>query len=114
MELSHRQEHGIDIFAVSGRVDLSGVAEFQEGVTRAIEAGARKIVMDLSGLLYISSSGLGVFVLALKQLQPLGGEMVLAGASSHVRHILQIVGFEKLFRSFPDTREALGAWQGPQ
>jgi len=112
MDLSHRQENGIDIFNVSGRVDLSGVAEFQNRLMRAIEGGARKIVMDLSGVLYISSSGLGVFALALKQLQPLGGEMVFAGANSHIRHILQIVGFEKLFRSFPDAREAVMALEG--
>jgi anti-anti-sigma regulatory factor len=35
--------------------------------------------------------------------------MVFAGANSHVRHILQIVGFERLFRSFPDAREAVAA-----
>jgi anti-sigma B factor antagonist len=111
MELAHRQENGIDIFSVTGRVDLAGVAEFQNNVAQAIAGGARKVVMDLSGTTYISSSGLGVFALALKQLQPLGGEMVLAGANSHVRHILQIVGFEKLFRTFNDTNEAAAALQ---
>ena len=109
MDLSHRQESGIDIFGLSGRVDLSGVAEFQNSVKEAIDAGARKVVMDLSATSYISSSGLGVFALVLRQLQPLGGEIVLAGANSHVRHILQIVGFERLFRIFPDTAEAVQA-----
>jgi anti-sigma B factor antagonist len=109
MDISHRQENGIDIFSVSGRVDLSGVAEFQSSLVRLIEGGGRKIVMDLSETSYISSSGLGVFALALKQLQPLGGEIVFAGANSHVQHILQIVGFQKLFRSFPDTAEAMAA-----
>jgi anti-sigma B factor antagonist len=111
MDLSQRQENGIDIFQVGGRVDLSGVAEFQNSLVRAIEAGARKIVMDVSAVQYVSSSGLGVFALALKQLQPLGGEMVFAGANSHIRHILQIVGFEKLFRSFPDVPDAMLALQ---
>lgn len=111
MELKHRQENGIDIFNVSGRVDVSGANEFQNALVHAIDAGARKIVMDLSTLQYISSSGLGVFALALKQLQPLGGELVFAGAGSHIRHILQIVGFEKLFRSFPDVAQASAALQ---
>ncbi len=109
MDITHRQENGIDVFSVSGRVDLSGVAEFQNNLAASIDSGARKIVMDLSGTTYISSSGLGVFALALKQLQPLGGEIVFAGANSHVQRILQIVGFQKLFRSFPDAVEAIGA-----
>ncbi len=111
MELAQRRENGVDIFSITGRVDLAGVAEFQNSVAQAISGGARKLVMDLSGTTYISSSGLGVFALALKQLQPLGGEVVLAGANSHVRHILQIVGFQKLFRSFDDTSEAAAALQ---
>ena len=109
MDISHRQENGIDVFSVSGRVDLSGVAEFQKSLALAIDSGARQVVMDLSDTAYISSSGLGVFALALKQLQPLGGEMVFAGANSHVQHILRIVGFEKLFRSFPSAGEAIAA-----
>jgi len=109
MELAHRQENGTDIFTVSGRVDLSGIAEFQNSLEQAIDAGARKLVMELSGVSYISSSGLGVFALALKKLQPLGGEIVLAGAGSHVRHILQIVGFERLFRTFPSAADAVAA-----
>jgi len=107
VELTHRQQDGVDIFGLHGRVD--GSSDFQNRLAAAIDNGARKLVLDLSGLLYINSSGLGVFALAHKQLQPVGGEMVLAGASQHIRHILQIVGFEKLFRTFPSVAEAAAA-----
>ena len=107
MELTHRQQDGVDIFGLHGRVD--GPSDLQNRVAAAIDNGARKLVVDLSGLLYINSSGLGVFALAHKQLQPVGGEMVFAGANQHIRHILQIVGFEKLFRSFSDVAEATAA-----
>jgi anti-sigma B factor antagonist len=109
MEISHRHENGIDIFNLGGRVGVSAVPELQNILTGAIESGARRIVIDFSSTLYLSSTGLGVFALALKLLQPLGGEMVFAAANYHVQHILQIVHFEKLFRTFPDVREAIGA-----
>lgn len=110
MEFSHRHENGVDVFLASGRVDVSGVAEFQDNLLSAIDAGARKIVIDLSAVQYISSSGLRVFALALNRLEPLGGELVISGASGHVRHVLQIVGFESLFRTYPEIRRAVAGF----
>ena len=112
MELRQRRENGIDVFQLTGRVEFSGSFEFQKQVAAAIDAGARKIVMDLSGLVYISSNGLGVFALALERLAPLGGEMVFAGANSDIRHILETVGFARLFRSFPSVAAASKALAG--
>jgi anti-anti-sigma factor len=57
----------------------------------------------------VSSTGLRVFILALKELQPKGGRVLISGLNQHVRSIFNIVGFLQLFEIYATREEALAA-----
>ena len=71
-------------------------------------ASRQRIVLDLSGLEYVSSAGLRCFMLAAKEARTHGGKIVLAALRPVVAEIFQISRFNMVFRVFPAVREALG------
>lgn len=71
--------------------------------------GGIRLVIDLSGLRYVSSAGLRSFMLAAKQAKAQQGEIVIAGMQPVVREIFEISRFTLLFRVFPDLDSALDA-----
>ncbi|MRR17967.1 MAG: anti-sigma factor antagonist [Deltaproteobacteria bacterium] len=92
---------------VKGRIDALSASELQEVFQQLILAGGRLLLADLSGVHYISSAGLRIFILAQKELKKVGGEMILSGLSTQVLDVFKMSGFEKLFRIVPQP-DALG------
>jgi anti-anti-sigma factor len=71
--------------------------------------GGSRLVIDLSDLRYVSSTGLRSFLLAARRAKAQDGEVVLAGLQSVVREIFEISRFTLLFRVFGDVGTALDA-----
>jgi anti-sigma B factor antagonist len=59
------------------------------------------VTLDLSGLEYISSAGLGVLLKTQKRLMATGGTLRMARASAHLREIFQYTGFDQIFEILP-------------
>ena len=69
--------------------------------------GGYRIVLDLSGLDYISSAGLRVLMITAKQVKSQEGEIVVAGMQPVVREIFDISKFTFVFKCFSSVSEAL-------
>jgi len=67
------------------------------------------IVLDLSGLDYVSSAGLRCFMLASRQAKSQHGRIFVAALQPMVAEIFEISHFNLVFQVFPSVREALGA-----
>lgn len=99
-----------------GRLDHDHCEDFRAGLQPHLEGAARAgrgIVLDLSGLDYVSSAGLRCFMLAAKQAGGQGGRIVLAAPHPVVAEIFHISRFDMLFEIFPSVREALAALSAP-
>src|SRR5262249_52332467 len=70
-------------------------------------AGQGAVVLDMSGVEYVSSAGLRALLLALRQAKAQGGTLVVAALTPFVREIFEISRFTLLFRVFASVREAL-------
>ena len=82
---------------VSGRLDAAQAGSAQAFLDRVDGL----VTLDLSGLDYISSAGLGVLLKTQKRLMGTGGKLRLAGLKPHLRDILVYSGFDKLFEIVP-------------
>ena len=104
------------VVAPVGRLDHDHCEAFRAGLQPHLDeaaAGKQDIVIDLSGLEYVSSAGLRCFMLAAKQASGRGCKIVLAALRPVVAEIFQISRFDMLFQIFPSVREALGAVSAP-
>ena len=65
------------------------------------------VVVNLAGVEYMDSTGLGVLVTALKRIREKSGNIVLAGLSPHLSKIFEITGLRKVFTVYPNEEDAL-------
>jgi anti-anti-sigma factor len=85
-------------FLASGRIDALSAAEIQAVFNSLILEGTRILLVNLSGVNYVSSAGLRIFISAHKQMKKVGGEILLTGLTPQVLDIFKISGLDKLFR----------------
>jgi anti-sigma B factor antagonist len=112
MNVTPRRYANAVVLSVSGRLDQDTCEGFRGDLSRHIEASAREggaIVLDLSGVEYVSSAGLRCFMLASRQVKSLAGRIFVADLQPMVREIFEISHFNLVFQVFPTVREALGA-----
>jgi len=110
MELSPRRFADAVVVSPVGRVDQSSADAFQKALAPHLArctGGEDRLVIDLSGLEYISSAGLRVLMLAAKQSKAQGGTLLLSGLQPLVQEIFEISRFTMVFGIAPSLREAL-------
>jgi anti-anti-sigma factor len=81
-----------------GRIDALSASELQKVFQQLILEGGRVLLADLSGVHYISSAGLRVFITTQKELKKVGGEMLLAGFTPQVFDVFKVSGVDQFFR----------------
>lgn len=93
------------------RLDASVAPDFKQQVVRLVEAGDRRLLLDLTGVDFLDSSGLGALVSILKAL---GGQgtMAVFGAKGAVLSLFKLTRMDKVFAIHPDRAEALARLAG--
>ncbi|HYC04501.1 MAG TPA: STAS domain-containing protein [Azospirillaceae bacterium] len=90
------------------RLDAAAAPGFKTGISALIEGGADRIVLDLTAVSFVDSSGLGAIVSALKQLGS-RGDLVLAGLQPPVRKLLQLTRLDRVFKTYDTAEDAVAA-----
>jgi len=94
---TRKLENGITVVEISGRLNLGdSLLGIESGIQRLIETGARKLIVDLSQVNYIDSSGIGILVACAGQLERSSGRMRIVGASGAVANAFDIVHMERI------------------
>ena len=98
------------IFSPTGAIDLHVSPELRASL-RAIIDGEKpkRLIVDLSQVPYIDSSGIAVLIGALQSLELEGGVFMIAGAREGVRMIFESAKLDQYFRLFPDVEAATAA-----
>src|SRR5215831_3241402 len=98
------------VLAPAGRIDHGSAEDFKNALRPHLErcaAGQDQLILDLSGVDYISSAGLRVLMLARKQAKAQGGTLVVAGLTPVLKEIFEISRFTVVFEVFASVRDAL-------
>lgn len=106
IEISTAEDNGYVCISVSGEVDASSSIQVDASIQKAIDEGYKKIMVDCSGLNYISSAGLGVFMSYIQELETKDINMVLFALQEKVFHVFQILGLDQLLKIVEDEQTA--------
>jgi anti-sigma B factor antagonist len=93
------------------RIDASVATDFKGKIIDLINAGNRKIVLNLDGVDFIDSSGLGAIVSSLKAIGN-EGDLVICGISETVMTLFRLTRMNRVFQIFSTEDEALKALSG--
>ena len=107
MQSSTRTSNDIHIVAITGSLDSTTSPEAQKSLT-AVLPGAKKVVLDFSGLDYISSAGLRVLLGAAKHLRASGGTLGMFWLNQSVREVFEISGFSTILSVYQSEADAIG------
>jgi anti-anti-sigma factor len=108
LELSDKQVDSAAVLTVTGRIDMATSEAFRERLV-ALLTGGLPLVIDFSGVNYISSAGLRALMLGSKQARTAGTKLVVAAPQPVVLEIFQISRFDKLLPCHPTVYAALAA-----
>jgi len=105
---------GIYVVRVDGELDLYTAPQLKDALDEVITAGHTSLVVDLTGVGFLDSTGLGVLLSGLKMIKALGqeGNLSLVVNDPHVSKVLRITGFEGLFDIHDSVGEALAVKTG--
>jgi anti-sigma B factor antagonist len=95
------------LVVVRGEVDLFTAPQLHEALD-GLDAGAREVVVDLSEVAFIDSTGLGVLIGVAKKLQSASGALAIVCPAEKIRRIFQITGLDQVLAIHASRDEALG------
>jgi anti-sigma B factor antagonist len=89
-----------------GRLDLLSAGEVRQRLTDTVAQGWRRLVVDLSEVSFIDSTGLGCLIGGLKVARQAGGDLRIAGANEQARMILRLTALERILHPYASVEEA--------
>jgi anti-anti-sigma factor len=110
MELKTKKEGKVQIIHLEGRLDVHLSLEIEQFINTLIDDGEKYLLFDLEGVQYLSSSGLRIFIAAMRRVKGLDGSIKLANMSESVKKIFKVVELIDLFEIYPSINKALTAF----
>jgi anti-anti-sigma factor len=93
------------VVGLTGRLDAVTAPELEEKLSRVIDEGSLDLVLNLSGLEYVSSAGLRIFLVAAKKLKAAKGDLCLAGLKDNIKEVIEISGFPSIMPCYNTLEE---------
>jgi anti-sigma B factor antagonist len=102
-----RQVGQVSVVEVSGKLTSFESGALRNSIAKLLKEGRKQILLNLSGLTYLDSSGVGDLVHTYMSVIKGGGEMKVVGLTEKVEEILKITQLYQVFQEFQDERSAL-------
>lgn len=111
MEINTRNQEKIAVIAVVGSIDALTAGQVSSHLATQISSGYSQVLLDLSGVDYMSSAGLRSIMDALKACRQAGGDLRLAAPQPGVEKVLRMAGFPSIMKSYASLDEALSSFK---
>ena len=96
MKIEQSERDGVTCLAIQGRLDADSAPEAEPVVKAILNEKKPNLLFDLSGMEYISSAGLRVILLAVKDMRNRKGKVVLCGLTPYVKEIFDVSNFSSI------------------
>lgn len=110
-DMLDRKEGEITIIEVKGELDALVAPKLKEKISKEIENGETKFIIDFKELLHINSLAMGILRGKLKSARALGGDIKLSNLNSHIKSIFEMIGLDEIFEIFESEEEALNSFK---
>jgi anti-sigma B factor antagonist len=107
MEIQKRVEGEVAILSLEGRLDLSSASLLKESSKEILNGSSKKMILNMTKVDFINSSGLGALVSVLKEVRNNRGMMRLTNLAPYVKEIFDITQLSNIFEIYSDEKKAL-------
>jgi anti-sigma B factor antagonist len=101
---------GVAVVSPSEKLNMATAMDLREAISALVSSGMNFLIIDLSEVDFIDSSGLGGLVSGLKKAREQGGDLRLAAPNEQIKLVLELTNLDKVLASFTDAETALQEW----
>ena len=101
----------LTLLSLKGTIETTNASTLEEAIDRIIEDSCFRIVVDLTGVTYISSAGWGIFISEIKRVRHNAGDIKLASMTAPVREVFDLLEFNNILKPYTDKGEAVRDFQ---
>ena len=110
LDITDRDVDGVTVVDLSGKLNTGTSPEADSYLSSLIDGGATKLLLNMEGIDYISSSGLRVVLANGKKATAAGGALSLCTLNQSVGEVFRVSGFTSIFKVFETEDEALASF----
>lgn len=110
MSVKVENKNGLSVCYVEGEIDINSAPAIKKSFDKLLGSKAPKIIINLSKVTYVDSSGLATLVEILKNMRSYGGKLRLTNLSTKIKSLFEITKLEKLFDIMPSEEEAVATF----
>lgn len=109
MEHTRREEGAVTILELAGELEVSEAPALRDLLGAAVAGPQSRMLLDLTAVTFIDSSGIGVLVGAQRLADAAGSRLGLAGANAGVRRVFELTRTDRVLRLFDTAAEGVAA-----
>lgn len=107
LDIQVRREGPVCVMSLAGEVDVYTAPDFKRQLAEAIDGGCEHVVVDLSAVEFMDSSGLGALVSGLSRIKERDGTIRIAAARETILKVFKITGLDRVFPLYDEVGQAL-------
>lgn len=112
LNIRERQAGDVTILDLEGKITIGeGSVSLRNAIRRLIQEGKKKILLNLAGVGYVDSSGIGELVSSYTTINREGGQLKLLGLTEKIKDLLAITKLLTVFDTYTDEAEALNSFK---
>jgi anti-sigma B factor antagonist len=101
----------VQVFELTGSLDIATSPTVRAALTEASERGSHRLIVDLTRVDFLDSTGLGALIGGQRRAKEFGGEVRLVAKEGQILRLLRITGLLKVFAVYPTLEEAVSDGQ---
>lgn len=103
-------EGKVVIVRLDGRLNMVAAPRLKSEIEAVVEAGGTHVLVDLTAVPFMDSSGLGALIAALKKARQAHGDLRIAGAGDQVTTVLRLTNLDRVLRPYDTVEAACDGW----
>ncbi len=111
LDMTTRQVDGVTVVSCTGRIVFGDEATALRDKLKNLLSSSKHIVLNLSGVTYIDSGGLGTLVGVYSSARGAGADIKLTGLGQRIRDVLQITKLVTVFEAYDSEQQAVAAYR---
>lgn len=107
LKIGRKREGSADVLVLDGQLDTYTAPDLDRAIEELVSKGSQWIILECSGLNYVSSAGFSVFIESHAELAEKGRKFALAGMPERIRRFFDMLGFSQIVSVYNTLEEAL-------
>ena len=110
MDITTRELGSALVLLPDGRLNMVAAPRLKAAIDEAVASGNARIVVDLSAVSFIDSSGLGSLIAGLKRTRQASGDLRITGVNQQVSTVLRLTNLDRVLRTHDSVEAATDDW----